>query len=106
MIRFLFRFAGLWVLAAGFLALVYDGAVSIAAGDLRLSKTGELWRYVHFSSLQQIQPALERHVHPFLWDPVMVTILLAPPFVVLGVIGSILVLIGHKRERRWAMEPR
>ena len=30
MIRFVFRFVGLWILAAGFVALVRDGTKSIA----------------------------------------------------------------------------
>jgi len=98
MIRFVFRFIGLWILAAGFVALVRDGTKSIAGNAVFITKLGEDWNNIHSTSLQLLQPAIERHVAIWLWDPVMLTILTAPSWVVLGVLGSIFMLIGRKKK--------
>lgn len=99
MIRFLFRFAGLWILAGGFIALVYDGTKSIAGNALFISQVGDTWSALHPNSLLLVQPAIERHVADWLWDPVMLRILNAPTFLVLGIIGSVLILIGRKKKK-------
>jgi len=59
---------------------------------------GETWNDVHSNSLLLLQPAIERHVAVWLWDPVMLSILTSPTWLVLGVIGIILVLLGRKKK--------
>ena len=98
MIRFLFRFVGFWILAAGFLLFVYDGTRSIAGSAFLITKTGDLWSNIHQNSLLLLQPAIERHVAIWLWDPVMLTILTAPAWLVLGVIGILLIVLGRKKK--------
>jgi len=97
MIRFVFRFIGLWILAAGFVALVRDGTKSIAGNAFFVTKLTDDWNNIHSASLQLLQPAIEKRV-AWLWDPVAVTILNAPTWLVLGIIGSIFILIGRKRK--------
>ena len=97
MIRSVFRFIGLWILAAGFVALVRDGTKSIAGNAVFITKLGEDWNNLHSTSLQPLQPAIER-VAIWLWDPVMLTILTAPTWLVFGIMGSILILIGRKKK--------
>ena len=98
MIRFVFRFIGLWILAAGFVALVRDGTKSIAGNAMFITKLGEDWNNIHSTSLQLLQPAIERHIAIWLWDPVVLTILTAPTWLVLGIVGSIFILIGRKKK--------
>lgn len=98
MIRFLFRFVGLWILAAGFVFFVYDGTKSIAGNALYTTKLGDTWNAVHSASLQMLQPAIERHVGVWLWDPVALKILTAPTWVVLGILGALLILLGRKKK--------
>ena len=97
MIRFVFRFIGLWILAAGFVALVRDGTKSIAGNQAFITRLTEDWNNLHPTSLASIQPAIERHA-PWLWDPVMLGILAAPTWLVLGIIGSVFILIGRKKK--------
>ncbi len=98
MIRFLFRTLGLLFLAAAFVFLVYDGTKSIAANALVYTKVSEIWTLLHAASLQQLQPLIEKNAPPWLWDPVVVTVLNAPALVAFGIIGALLVLLGrHKR---------
>jgi hypothetical protein len=98
MIRFLFRTLGLLFLAAAFIFVVYDGTKSIAANALVYTKVDEMWSLVHPASLQQLHPFIEKNGPPWLWDPVALTVLDAPAFVVLGIIGAFLVLLGRRKK--------
>jgi hypothetical protein len=98
MIRFLFRLLGFLALAGGFIALVYDGTKSIAGTSLVFTPLGQMWNNIHANSLLLLQPAIERHVAPWLWDPVVLSILTAPAWLVLGILGAILMLIGRKKK--------
>ncbi len=98
MIRFLFRFFGLWILAAAFVFLIYDGTKSIAAGTLILKPFGDTWNDIHSTSLAQLQPFIERRVAVWLWDPVILSVLTAPTWLVLGVLGIVLILLGRKKK--------
>jgi|SRR5215475_5562929 hypothetical protein len=98
MIRFLLRTLGLLFLAAAFIFLVYDGTRSIAANVLLYSKVDEIWSLLHTASLQQLQPSIQKHAPPWLWDPVVTTVLDAPAVIVLGIIGAILILLGRRKK--------
>ncbi len=100
MIRFLFRFVGLLLLALAFIFFVYDGTKSIA--DQRsccyVTKVAEVWARFHETSLVQVKPMLEG-LAGWLWDPIGRTLLDAPTFLVLLILGTILVVIGRKKRR-------
>jgi hypothetical protein len=99
MIRFLLRFLGLWILAAAFVALVRDGTRIIAAGNaIFFTALGKDWYDISPNSLQLLQPAIERHVAVWLWNPVIQTVLEQWTWLVLCVIGSILILLGRKKK--------
>jgi hypothetical protein len=98
MIRFVFRFFGLLILALAFILFIYDGARSIADNSLRLYKVGDVWSSIHQNSLLLLQPAIERHVAVWLWDPVIQTVLEQPASLVFGIIGILLMLIGRKKK--------
>ncbi|TCT10536.1 hypothetical protein EDC22_10534 [Tepidamorphus gemmatus] len=98
MLRFLARTIGLWLMAGALVALVVDGAKSIAAGSIVTTPLGQLWYDLDPASLNIVQAAIERHVHPGLWDPVILSILLAPTFSVIGILGVLLMLAGRRKE--------
>ena len=99
MIRFLFRFIGLLALALAFIFLVYDGTKSIAGSMLYFTKFEEMWNAVYSKGPQDlIKPAIERYVGNWLWDPVMVQILAAPTWMVFGILGIVLIVLGRKRK--------
>ncbi len=98
MIRFILRFLGLWILAAAFIFLIYDGTKSIAdRTDFFITKTSDVWSAIHQASLTALQPILER-LSPLLWDPVAVAVLRQPAWLVLAVIGILLIMIGRKKK--------
>jgi hypothetical protein len=99
MIRFVFRFFGLLLLAAGFIFLVYDGTRSIADQTLHITSVGYVWSNIHQNSLLLLQPAIERHVAPWLWQGVVQPYLLEQPVaLVLGILGGVLILLGRKKK--------
>ncbi len=82
-----------WVLAlsAGF--VLGAEVVSFAeSGDYHIIAAGELWFELHPGSLGLSQAVIQRYLHPWLWEPAIVTLLRAPASALLGVPG--LALIG------------
>jgi hypothetical protein len=92
MIRGFFRLVGLVLLVVGFLALVYDGARTIADQTLRITRLGELWNDVNQASQQSVQAMVEG-VSPLLWNSVMKFVLNQPSWAVLGLLGIVLMLL-------------
>lgn len=92
---------GAILLAAAFVLAGYDATRSIAERMIQVTKLGDVWSAIHRNSLLLLQPAIERHVEPWtgdwLWDPVMLTLLTSPAWLVPGLIGLILFLLGRKR---------
>jgi hypothetical protein len=97
MIRFVLRFVGLMLLAGGFVFLVYDGTKSIAGKALFVTPLGFIWSNINQNSLLLLQPAIERHAE-WLWNPVILSVLTAPTWLVLGVLGVVLMVLGRKKK--------
>ena len=98
MIRFLFRFIGLICLAAAFILVIYDGTKSIAGNRLFLTSVRTLWELINAGSLAKLRPLIEPYAGGFLWDPVMVAILTAPSWSLLGGFGILLLLLGRRKK--------
>ncbi len=88
-----------WILAlAGLAALIADLAAA-GSGGFRFHAVGEWWFRLSPGSLQLAQPAIERHVAPFLWDPVMLTVLEAPAALVGLGAGAALIALSAAWRR-------
>ena len=99
MIRFLFRFVGLLLLALGFIFLVYDGTKSIADQSLYITTVGAGWANIHQNSLLAAQPLVERLVGPWFWQGIVQRYFLDQPVsLVLAIVAAILILLGRKRK--------
>lgn len=94
------------LLALGLLALAAAAAVvdlwSSAAreGAPRLAALGEWWAWAHRDSLLLLQPAIERHISPALWDPGILTILEWPAAIDFAALGGLLWLATRPWRRR------
>ena len=97
MIRFILRFLGWWILAGGFVFFVYDGTKSLAGDHLFFTKLSDVWNAVNATSLSLLRPAIEP-MAPWLWDPVIQSVLAAPAWLVFAILGAILMLLGRKRK--------
>ncbi|MDJ0893851.1 MAG: hypothetical protein QNJ92_01815 [Alphaproteobacteria bacterium] len=94
-----------WLLA---IALLLGAAISVGldtlswwqSGSWPWITVGELWHRVHSSSLQITQAVVQRYIHPAIWDPIILTVLLWPAVVVFGISGVVLALLTRSRRRR------
>ena len=92
MVRGFFRLIGLVLLVLGFLALVYDGARSIADQTLRLTRVGELWNDINQGSQHSVQ-SMVVGFSPLLWNAVIKVLLNQPAWAVMGILGILLMLL-------------
>jgi hypothetical protein len=98
MIRFLLRLIGLLCLAAAFILVIYDGTKSIAGNALSLTSVRVLWELINAGSLARLEPLIKSYAGGLLWDPLMVALLSAPAWGLLGFFGILFILLGRKRR--------
>jgi len=103
MIRFVVRIVALAALAGAFAALVVDGTRSIAANALLLTSFGSTFVALFPKQFALIEPTVEKHIHPLLWDPVLVHVFLLPTWVVLAVFALILMWLARGRPAKIAI---
>jgi len=97
MIRFLLRFIGLCLLATAFVFFVYDGTKSIANHQFVYTKVGDVWAIIDQNSLNFVQDWLKQKAL-WAWDPYLQTSFDLPNWVVLGILATILILLGRKKK--------
>ena len=83
-----FLVAGIFLDLVGSAAFAYGAA---AAGG-PLVALGQLWYRLDVSSLNLMQAVVQRYIHPLLWDPVIVGVLVQPAFVVFSLPGALLLI--------------
>ncbi len=96
------RLIGWVALLAGAAVLGRDALVWIRTKHWAPIALGQLWYEVNRSSLNLVQAVTQRYIHPFLWDPIIVTILLSWAFAVLMILGVLLLAVFRKRPRRYS----
>ena len=104
MIRFLSRFVGLWLIAGALVALVIDATKTIAASALTVTQLGQAWYNLspssQMSAQEFVQRTIEAYVGNWLWDPLIIWILLLPTWMVFGGVGFLLTYLGQRRRAR------
>ncbi len=98
MVRFLLRLLGYLIVAAGFVSLVIDGARSIANSSVQYTPSSLVLSTAFGERINAWQPVIERNLHPLLWDPVMVNLLLAPAALMAFLLGFLLLKLGTPPE--------
>lgn len=89
-------------IAIALFSLGWDIVAWLDTGTLSASALGEQWSRLHKDSLGHLQAGIERHLVPWLWDPVIQTILLWPGWAFFGVLGLVLLwLFRRRRKNRW-----
>jgi hypothetical protein len=95
MLRFFVKTIGLLLLAAAFAALIVDGTRSVAAGTPAILPLGRTASTLFPNTFLAVHKTIATHL-PVLWDPVMVTILLLPAWLVLGLVGLVLLALSRR----------
>ena len=94
------RVIGWIVLLAGAAVLVRDLLVWIDTKHWAPLALGQLWYDLNRSSLNLVQAVVQRYIHPFLWDPIILSILLSWAFAVLMFLGALLLVVFRRRNAR------
>ena len=94
MFRFLCRLLGFVLLAGGFVALVYDGARSIANNGLRITPLSELLFTLFKDRASALQGTVEG-VAPWLWNLLVLPLTLAPASLLGLGLGAALLWLGQ-----------
>lgn len=96
----LLRILGVWLLLAAMIAVAIDATKSLASpGEIVMTPLGEYWYKIDAASLNGLQAGIERYLLPFLWDPVIITILQTPAWALLGGLGIVFYWFGRLRRR-------
>ena len=92
------RLIGWIVFLAGAAVLANDVIVWIDTKIWAPIALGQLWYELDRSSLNVTQAVIQRYIHPFLWDPIIVSILLCWAFPVLMTLGLLIVVIFSRHK--------
>lgn len=95
MFRLPLRIAGYLTIATGFVGLMIDGARSLANSALMPTPLSEIAMRLLGDRFLALQPAIERQVHPLLWDPVVVNLLRLPAAAVALLLGFWFLWLGR-----------
>ena len=93
------RLIGWIFFLAGLAVLARDGFVWIETKQWAPLALGQLWYDLNRSSLNLAQAVVQRYLHPYLWDPIIVTVLLWWAFAVLMVLGLLILAFSVRRTR-------
>ena len=86
---------GTFLFISGFMFAFFDSVYYLMIKKkYDFTMVGEVWYYIHPSSLQIIQPVVERYLLVILWDPILLNLLLLPFGLFIIIIGSVL-LFSH-----------
>ena len=93
------RLIGWIFFLAGLAVLTRDVFVWIDTKHWAPIAVGQLWFDLDRSSLNLVQAVVQRYIHPVLWDPIIVTVLLWWAFAVLMVLGLLILALSGRRAR-------
>ena len=96
MIRLIFRFLSAISLAVAVIMAVSDATRSIAISHLEPTPLGAYWLQYAPDSLDAARVWIAANA-PWLWDPLLATVLKVPGFAAFGVLAFLLYAIGHRR---------
>ena len=93
------RLAGYLFLCTALAAAAYDGARIIAdKGALSFTSVIQHWETLNPHGLAAVRGAVEA-VSPWLWSPILMSVLMLPAWIVAGGLGIALYLAGYRRPR-------
>ena len=95
-----FRLFGRGFLFSGIFLGLWDVACWLFSSKFSIPDIGSLWYRFHAESLLLLEPAVSRYVHPYLWDPIMLEILIAPTGLVLFLLGVSIIIMSKIFSRK------
>ncbi len=99
--RLILRILGTWLLGMAVILLIIDGTKSLGANALVVTSLKDTWMALSATSLDQLKGFLDTRFFGPVLEPLLSAALACPGFVVLGVPGILLVVLGRARRRRY-----
>jgi hypothetical protein len=93
------RIIGWIFLAAGFMVLGHDCLQFLNSGEWNSILLGELWYKFDAQGLNFTQAIIQRYVSEYLWDPILLTVLLWPAWLDFLVPGILITVLFRKRRK-------
>jgi hypothetical protein len=95
----LLRIFGVWLLLLAMVAAVIDATKSLGSGGIWVATPMmEEWTSLSPDTLAAFKTSVLTYTAPYVWDPVLTTIMHAPTWVVFGVLGIGFYWLGQKRK--------
>jgi hypothetical protein len=106
MFRLLLRFSGLCLLATAFAMLTVDVTRSVADGRFKPTPIGETLMALSPAKLAAAQVFVEHHVHPFIWNPLLLDLMRLPVWLGVGAVGGLVAWLGKKPAPKFGFASR
>jgi len=101
--RKILRLIGSLFLALMLIMIVMDGAKVLSSNELIFTPLGQIWfeldRALGTLTLNTLQAIIQRYVHPIVWDPVVVSVLGTPAWLIAAILGVLFLYFGRTRTR-------
>ena len=94
------RLFGHGLVFSGIFLGLWDVVCLLLFDSFSIPDIGSLWYRFHAESLLLLEPAVSRYAHPYLWDPVILEILIAPTGLVLFLFGILIVIMTKLFSRK------
>ena len=101
MLKAIFRAISLVCLAAALVAGVLDVTRSIADSRIVFTPLYIDWARFSKDTLESLKITVEQSAHPFLWDPVLVTLFKSPTWAIFAILSILFGLLARRRRRPW-----
>ena len=88
-----FNLFGRGLVFSGIFLGLWDVVCWLFFSNFSIPDIGSLWYRFHAESLLLLEPAVSRYAHPYLWDPIMLEILIAPTGLVLFLFGILIIIM-------------
>ena len=101
MLKAIFRAVSLVCLAVALVSAVLDVTRSIADSAVVMTPLHVDWARFSPGSLDLMRTFLEQYVHAYAWDPIFVTLLTAPTWLIFVLFSILFGVAARRRPRRW-----
>ena len=92
---------GLFILALAVVLAVLDITRSITASEIVFTPLASTWASISPKTLLDSRDLVQAWTHPYLWDPIAVSMLKLPSWLVFWLIAMILLKLGQRRQSRY-----
>lgn len=94
------RLFGQGLVFSGIFLGLWDVVCWLLFDSFSIPDIGSLWYRFHAESLLLLEPAVSRYAHPYLWDPIILEILIAPTGLVLFLFGILIIIMTKIFSRK------